>query len=207
MITNILLCGVGGQGTVLAAKLLADAAIARGYEVKTTETIGMAQRGGSVVSHVRISDNKDEIIHSPLLPLHSADMIIGFEPAEVVRNLGYLKDDGAAVLCPKPVKPVTASLAGSSYEGPEMIAYIREHVKKTAVVDTDRIVEECGTAKVVNIALLGAVAAMGRIDIGISEIRDAMKKRLNEKTLDINEKALEAGAAAAAAAAAGGESI
>lgn len=193
MITNILLCGVGGQGTVLAAKLLADAAIARGYEVKTTETIGMAQRGGSVVSHVRISDNKDEAIHSPLLPLHSADMIIGFEPAEVVRNLGYLKEDGAAVVSPKPVKPVTASLSGSAYEGPEMIAYIKEHVKKTAVIDTEKIVSECGTPKVVNIALLGAVTAMGRIDIGISEIKDAMKRRLDERFMAVNEKALEAG--------------
>ena len=193
MITNILLCGVGGQGTVLAAKLLADAAIARGYEVKTTETIGMAQRGGSVVSHVRISDNKNEPIHSPLLPLHSADMIIGFEPAEVVRNLRYLKSDGAVVVSPKPVKPVTASLSGSAYEGPEMISYIKEHVSKVAVVDTDRIVKECGSSRVVNTALLGAVTAMGRIDIGTAEIKAAMRKRLKEAAFAVNEKALELG--------------
>ena len=193
MITNILLCGVGGQGTVLAAKLLADAAIARGYQVKTTETIGMAQRGGSVVSHVRISDDRNELIHSPLLPLHSADMIIGFEPAEVVRNLQYLKPDGAVVVSPKPVKPVTASLSGSSYEGPEMVRYIMAHVKMTAVVDTDKIAAECGSSIVVNIALLGAVTSMGRIDIGKAEIKEAMKKRIREKAIAINEKALELG--------------
>lgn len=198
MITNILLCGVGGQGTVLAAKLLADAAIARGYEVKTTETIGMAQRGGSVVSHVRISDNKDGEIHSPLLPLHSADLMIAFEPAEAVRNIDYLRADGAAVVSPKPVKPVTASLSGSPYEGSEMVGYIKNHVKRTAVVDTDRIVKECGSARVVNTALLGAAAALGRIDIGMPEIKAAMKKRLREEAMEINEKALEAGYACAA---------
>ena len=84
---NCLLAGVGGQGTVLASKLIAQSAMNRGLNARTAETIGMAQRGGCVVSHVRVGEK----IHSPLIPQHKADLIIGFEPAEAVRCLPYLK--------------------------------------------------------------------------------------------------------------------
>lgn len=186
---NCLLCGVGGQGTVLAAKVLAAAAIARGEDVKTTETIGMAQRGGSVVSHVRIGEN----IHSPLIPLKGADVLIGFEPAEVVRNLGYLKADGVVVVSPKAVKPVTATLGDSSYDGSEMITYLKKCVKNVIIVDTDAICAECGSAKVVNVALLGAVAATGMLDVSLEEIQSALFSRLPEKVHELNKKALMLG--------------
>ena len=84
---DILLCGVGGQGTVLASKLIAAAAMREGHTVHSAETIGMAQRGGSVTSHIRIGED----IGSPLIPFGAADMILAFEPAEAVRNLHYLK--------------------------------------------------------------------------------------------------------------------
>ena len=87
---NCLLCGVGGQGVVLASKLIAFAAMRQGKSVRTAETIGMAQRGGSVVSHVRIGEE----IYSPQIPLKSADLILAFEPAEAVRSLPYLKAGG-----------------------------------------------------------------------------------------------------------------
>ncbi len=189
MIKNCLLCGVGGQGTVLAAKVLADAAINKGSEVKTTETIGMAQRGGSVVSHVRIGND----IHSPLIPVNSADIIIGFEPAEVVRNLAYLKEDGVVIVSSKAVKPVTATLSNSSYEGTEMIDYIRANVSKVIIVDGEAICEECNSPRVLNVALLGAGVATGKLDISIDEVKQALLKRLPEKVHDINIKALELG--------------
>jgi len=85
---NCLLCGVGGQGTVLASRMIAAAAMKRGLFAETAETIGMAQRGGSVVSHVRVGENQ----YSPLIPYGKADIIIGFEPAEAVRCLPYLKN-------------------------------------------------------------------------------------------------------------------
>ena len=110
MTTNILLCGVGGQGTVLASKLIAEAAMRRGFAVRTAETIGMAQRGGCVASHVRIGHE----IHSPLIPNASADLIIGFEPAEAIRALPYLKKDGAVVASRKRIQPVTAALGGKA---------------------------------------------------------------------------------------------
>ena len=93
---NILLAGVGGQGTVLAAKLLAQAAEEKGWQVRTAETIGMAQRGGNVVSHVRMGDRGEEV-YAPLIALGTADLVVAFEPAEAARVLPYLKPGGAMV--------------------------------------------------------------------------------------------------------------
>ena len=90
MSRNCLLCGVGGQGVVLASRLIAYAAMEQGDFVRTTETIGMAQRGGSVVSHVRAGEE----VHSPLIPAGGADVILAFEPGEAVRCLPYLKEGG-----------------------------------------------------------------------------------------------------------------
>ena len=123
---NCLLCGVGGQGVVLASRLIAYAAMEKGNFVRTAETIGMAQRGGSVVSHVRIGDE----IYSPQVPVGSADVILAFEPGEAVRCLPYLKKDGLVIADSRIVKPVTASLGGSSYNAEEMTAYLEKHAGK-----------------------------------------------------------------------------
>lgn len=189
MAYNYLLCGVGGQGTVLAAKVLAQAAINMGNEVKTTETIGMAQRGGSVVSHIRIGEN----IHSPLLPYGSADLIIGFEPAEVVRNLMYLKEGGAVVVNKKAVKPTTASLSGSDYDGTEMLDYLKKHVKTLVVVDGDSICSQCGSSKVLNVALLGAAVGTGHLLVGENELTEALLSKVKEQFKELNLKALKLG--------------
>ena len=98
---DILICGVGGQGTVLASKIIAASAMDEGSAVHSAETIGMAQRGGSVTSHVRIGE-----AYAPLITQGAADMILAFEPAEAVRNLGYLKKDGIVIVNRVPVKPV-----------------------------------------------------------------------------------------------------
>ena len=118
---DVLICGVGGQGTVLASKLLAAAAMEEGNKVHSAETIGMAQRGGSVTSHVRIGDRA----YSPLIPSGGADMIMAFEPSEAVRNLSYLKQDGVVIVNSVPVKPTTESLNDTGYDGTEMIAYLK----------------------------------------------------------------------------------
>ena len=124
---DILLCGVGGQGTVLASKLIASAAMRDGNIVHSAETIGMAQRGGSVTSHVRIGEKAS----APLIPLGSADLILAFEPSEAVRNLKYLKKDGVVIVNSVPVKPVTESLKSTGYDGSEMIEYLK---KKCSVI-------------------------------------------------------------------------
>lgn len=185
--TNVLLCGVGGQGTVLASKLIAASAISKGWSAKTAETIGMAQRGGSVVSHVRIGEN----IKAPMIPEGEADVIIGFEPGEVVRNMPYLKKDGTVIVNTKPVMPTTASL-GMHYDGREMIEYLEKQNINLIEIDGDKICAELGSTKVLNVVLLGAAAKTGKLGITTKDLEDAIKGKLNPKFLELNLKALNA---------------
>ena len=189
---SCLLCGVGGQGTVLASRIIASAAMEKGLFARTAETIGMAQRGGSVVSHVRVGES----VPSPLIPLGKADLILGFEPGEVLRNIAYLKENGAVILCAEEVQPVTAALAETEYRGADMIDYLKTKVKNITVLDTERILKECGSPRVLNVALLGAMAAGGFMDISLEEVSAALGKKLKPEFLAINEKALKLGAAA-----------
>ena len=186
---SCLLCGVGGQGVVLASKLIAFAAMEQGKSVRTTETIGMAQRGGSVVSHVRMGEE----IHSPLIPMKSADLLLAFEPAEAVRCLPYLKEGGTVIVSSKAVKPVTDTLGGSSYEGAIMLDYLQKKVSNLAIFDGEEICRQAGSAKVLNVALLGAAAASGVLDISIEEMEQAVQGNVKEKFLKLNKKALALG--------------
>ncbi|MDD3362521.1 MAG: indolepyruvate oxidoreductase subunit beta [Hespellia sp.] len=186
---NILLCGVGGQGTILASKLIAYAAMEAGKDVRASETIGMSQRGGSVVSHVRTGTD----IYSPLIPYQKADVIIAFEPAEAVRCLPYLKQGGTVVVNQKAVKPTTAALTGQDYEGKEMIHFLQSQVTNLIILDGEVICKEVGSPKVLNIALLGAAIASGALDITEEEMLDALKKNGKEKFFALNQKAFELG--------------
>lgn len=194
MTVNCILAGVGGQGTVLASKLIAQAAMDKGLTARTAETIGMAQRGGCVVSHVRIGDE----IHSPMVPKQGADLILGFEPAEAVRCLPYLKKGGTVVVSKKAIKPVTASLSNSSYDGTEMLAVLQKEVGTVIIVDGDQICAQCGSSKVLNVALLGAACASGAMGLSAADIETAIKERVAPRFVEMNIKALAAGANAAA---------
>lgn len=189
MSKSVILCGVGGQGTVLASKLISYAAMAKGEEVKSAETIGMAQRGGSVTSHIRIGEEA----FSPLIPKGKADVMIAFEPAEAVRNLDYLKPDGVVVVSQKAVKPVTASLSAKVYEGQKMLDYLGKHVSRLVIVDGQQVMEELGSAKVLNVVLLGAAIACNEIDITVDEIKAAIREKVPERFYELNLCALEAG--------------
>ncbi|SHJ10756.1 indolepyruvate oxidoreductase subunit beta [Parasporobacterium paucivorans] len=191
---NCLLAGVGGQGTVLASKLLAGCALNKGLPAHTAETIGMAQRGGCVVSHVRIGEN----MHSPLIPLRQADLIIGFEPGEAVRSLAYLKKDGTVLVSAHAISPTTASLSNSVYEAAEMIDYLKETGINVIVIDTDSIVKECGTSKILNMALLGAAVSTGILGIGLSDLESIIDEKIPEKFRELNHKAVKLGAQALA---------
>ena len=171
--------------------LIALAAMEKGMEARGAETIGMAQRGGSVVSHVRIGEE----IHSPLIPYKAADVIIGFEPAEAVRCLPYLKKGGCMVVSPVPIRPVTASLTGGAYTGNEMMEYLKLTVDNLVVVDGTAICAQSGSPKVLNVALLGAAIASGLIGISLEEMEQAILKRVPEKFRAMNVTALNLGAA------------
>lgn len=191
---SCLLCGVGGQGTVLASRIIAAAAMNRGLDARTAETIGMAQRGGSVTSHVRIGETPDEVVTAPLIPSGCADVLIGFEPGEAARNLHYLKEGGVLIVCTDEVKPVTASLGKSGYQGNESIRFLKEMVPNCCIIDGSAVCEECGSPKVLNVALLGACAESGAMGLDQQDILSALSMRLKPSLLPMNEKALRLGA-------------
>lgn len=187
---NCLLCGVGGQGVVLASKLIAYAAMEKGLNVRTSETIGMSQRGGSVVTHVRMG----ETVHSPMIPRGSADVIMAFEPAEAVRNLDYLKKDGVMVVDKKAVKPVTATLTQSKYDGQEALEYLQKKVKNLYIIDGNAICEQAGSSKVLNVVLLGVTLGSGVLDIPLDDMKEEIKKHVKPQFVEKNIRALELGA-------------
>jgi len=185
---NCMIAGVGGQGTVLASKLIAAAAMKKGYDVRTTETIGMAQRGGSVFGHVRIG--KD--IFSPLIPLGRANVIIAFEPAEAVRQLPYLcKDSGSGELplvisSDSAIKPITGS-----YDASAMLNYLQKFSPRLIILDGKRLTAQ--SPKTLNVALLGAAAQSRVFPFDADILSDVIKETLPKRFLEMNIKAFELG--------------
>ncbi|MEC4175089.1 2-oxoacid:acceptor oxidoreductase family protein [Adlercreutzia sp. R7] len=128
---NVLLAGVGGQGTVLAAKVLAQAAQSKGWQVRTAETIGMAQRGGNVTSHVRMGSSGEEVFSSLITP-GTADLVIALEPGEAARALPYLAPGGVLVTATTAIQPVTAALASQPYRAGDVVAALANSLQAEA---------------------------------------------------------------------------
>ena len=190
MSTNVILAGVGGQGAVLASKLLARAAMERGLSVKTAETIGMAQRGGSVTSHVRIGEDA----RSPLIGRGRADAIVAFEPAEAVRQLPFLRADGMVVTSDAPVVPVSAATGGPAYDLPAIMSHLRASVgsDRLFVVDAAAAESELGTAKALNVVLLGAAARTGALGpVTVDDLVAAVRAIVKPALADLDLRALD----------------
>ena len=187
MSKNIILCGVGGQGTILASRLIAAAAMKKNIPVKTAETIGMAQRGGSVFSHLRVGEGAG----SPMVGKGKADLIITFEPAEAVRQLSFLKEGGSVVMSKRPVMPVSAMIGASRYDVNEILDYLRANVANLTEIDGDKAAEELGSSKVLNVLLLGAAVRSGELGLTEEDILGAIHERLPEKFHELNERALK----------------
>lgn len=185
---NCLLAGVGGQGTVLASRLIAQGYMDKGFFARTAETIGMAQRGGCVVSHVRIGEDQ----FSPMIPRGRADLLIGFEPGEAVRAFGYGAPGAAVVVSDRAVAPVVGALEGG-YNARDMLDYLRAHAARLVVVDAEEVARACG-AKALNVALLGAAIGAGALGLTLEEMAATIGARLNPKFLDMNLRALKLGA-------------
>lgn len=190
MIRNLIMAGVGGQGTILASKLVADAALAAGEQVHTAETIGMAQRGGSVVSHIRIGEG----VYSPLVPMGTACGIVAFEPAEGVRAMAYLAPGGTVVTNAQAIQPLSASLNGYGYDVAEMLGHMAKHAGRVIVVDGDAVCAEAGSPKVLNVALLGAASVAGVLGLTLEQLAATLERRLPQRLLEMNMTALHAGA-------------
>ena len=186
---DILICGVGGQGTVLASKLIASAAMSENNIVHSAETIGMAQRGGSVTSHVRIGQNA----FSPLIPDLCADLILSFEPAEAVRNLKFLKKDGAVIVNSQPIKPITETLDNTGYDGSNMIEYLKQNCKTCIVVDGKYFSDNLGSSKFFNIAILGVACGANKLGLDKDSLIKQIETKVKEKFVEVNKKAFELG--------------
>ncbi|WP_295716205.1 indolepyruvate oxidoreductase subunit beta [uncultured Mitsuokella sp.] len=184
---NIILTGVGGQGTVLASKLIAAASMNKGLPVMSAETIGMAQKGGSVFSHLRVGEG----VRSPMIRRGTADLLLAFEPAEAVRMLPYLKKGGTVVVNSHPIMPVTAALKGTDYNGTEMVEYLREHTEHVLVIDGQKAAAVIGNPKTLNVIMLGAALESGALDFLTEEdVLQAIRQKVKPAYVALNEKAL-----------------
>lgn len=192
---NVLLAGVGGQGTVLAAKVLAQAAQEKGWQVRTAETIGMAQRGGNVVSHVRMGDGGEEVC-APLVALGTADLVIAFEPAEAARVLPYLAPDGVMVTATTAVQPVTAALSEHPYRAADIVAHLEAQLANTpatfVAVDDAALTDRVGSHKVLNTLLLASALAAGHIPLDLDDLRRAIQSCVKPQFVALNLAAIDA---------------
>ena len=188
MTKSIMLVGVGGQGTILASKLLTIGLMQEGYDVKMSEIHGMSQRGGSVSSQIRYSKDK---VYSPVIEIGGADMIVSFEKVEALRYLKYLKEGGTIVANNYKMESVATITGSAEYKVEEVDEKLKElHAK---VINAADKAVELGNAKVMNIILLGTVIkGMHLEDIDWEQI---IRDNVKEKFIDINIRALHEGMA------------
>jgi len=185
-VTNILIVGVGGQGTLLTSRILAQVAVQLGHDVKVSEIHGMAQRGGSVVSEVRYGDK----IYSPIIKKGDADIILAFEKLEAARWLDYLKPGGMVIINNDRVDPLPV-MSGKVKYPQDIDQRVAGLVERTLVVDASDIAVECGNVRAANVVLVGVLAAA--IGLPGDEVEKAIREMVPVKALEINLKAFNEG--------------
>ncbi|MBR4079955.1 MAG: indolepyruvate oxidoreductase subunit beta [Christensenellaceae bacterium] len=183
---NIMIVGVGGQGSLLASKLLGRMLLTKGYDIKVSEVHGMSQRGGSVVTYVRFGEK----VYSPIIDKGEADFIVSFELLEAARWTEYLKPDGKLITNTQQINPMPVIIGAAEY--PQELAAKMQ----TAGIDVDafdalKIAEEAGSAKAVNIVLMGHLSRY--FDFTMEEWLDAIEKSVPAKFLELNKKAFMMG--------------
>jgi len=185
-ITNILMAGVGGQGTLLASEILSEVLMQAGYDVKKAEVHGMAQRGGSVVSHVRFGQK----VFSPIIPEGDADVLFGFELLETYRYLPLVKKTGAIVVNNLRIAPPSVALGKAEY--PQDIARkLNQRVDNVRIVNGLELAEQAGNSKTINTFLLGALS--NTLAPSYEQWIVAIKSLVPERFQDVNLKAFELG--------------
>lgn len=199
---NIMIAGVGGQGNLFASALLAKSAIRRGYQVLATETIGAAQRGGSVVSHVRVAD---QALYSPLVPDGQADYVVGFEPVELLRHVRKLKQGGQYILNTHPVLTVGCTMGLDRYPTlAEILGALKELNVRGHVINATEAADEIGDPVLMNMVMLGALCAVSEL-FDLDEIKALVAEGSRKALVESNLEALDAGARLIGQAQAGGQ--
>lgn len=196
---NISLAGIGGQGSVLAAKILAEAARAKGWQVRTAETTGMAQRGGDVMSHVRMGNNGEEVF-SPLPGDASDDAIIALEPGEGLRALHLLKPEGVMVVARSGVAPTVGDFKSPTYNPSKMLAALHASGARVVEVDDAALCGALGSRKALNIIMLAsalravndpASASALRGVLTLDDMRAVIPSCVKELFVEMNLRAID----------------
>ena len=182
---NIMIVGVGGQGTLLASRILGNTVIAEGYDVKVSEVHGMSQRGGSVVTYVKFADK----VYSPIIDRGEADIILAFEMLEAYRAMPYLKKGGKMLVNTQKMDPMPVITGAMKY--PEDIDKKLSEKVDLVTVDALSLAKEAGNLKAVNVVLIGLMAR--NMDIPYEKWVNIIKTTTPEKFLDSNLKAFELG--------------
>ena len=182
---NVMVVGVGGQGTLLTSRIIGKTALENGFDVKLSEVHGMAQRGGSVVTFVRFGEN----VYEPVVEVGKADVIISFEKLEAMRYAHYLKKDGVLVVNDCVINPMTVVTGVAEY--PENIIENLSVNHKVYSIDAQKVAQELGNAKVLNIVVLGFAAKYLGFDK--QEWLQVIEKTVPPKTIEINKQAFLAG--------------
>ena len=182
---NIMIVGVGGQGTLLTSRILGKLAINAGYDVKLSEVHGMAQRGGSVVTYVRYGEKVAE----PIVEEGQVDVLIAFERLEALRYLHFLKKDGVVIVNDWRIDPITVVTGAAVY--PENIIETLKAARKTIVVEATAKAKQMGVPKAFNIIVLGAAAK--HLGFDREDWLRVIETTVPPKTVDVNKQAFEAG--------------
>lgn len=186
---NIVLAGVGGQGILLAAEVLGTAAVKDGLNVRVGEIHGMAQRGGAVLCTVRIGEN----VFSPMILEGQADILLGFEPLETLRNVKYASEKTLIIMGDERIPPPGLTLKGESYPRiEEILERLKLFSKNIITVDASRLAKEAGSTVMQNAVLLGALTA-GKLPIKKESLIEALKELVPAKYVEMNVKAFELG--------------
>lgn len=190
--TNLIITGVGGQGNVLAARLLASVALAEGYEVTVGDVYGLTQRGGSVASHVRWTKVKPL---PPLVPQNSLDILVAFEPLEALRALTQFGNkDTVGVINATPVMPIGVQTGRFKYPDlPELWNGLRSLTKQLRLVNATAIAKKLGDKQVLNMVMLGALFGSGFIRLGIDMFEKTVEFLISKRYVDIDRLAFKEG--------------
>ncbi len=186
---SLVLSGVGGQGTILASRAISLAAMEKGYAFRSTETLGMAQRGGSVISHIRFGDN----LYSPLIPAGQADALLGFDLIEAVRWVSLLKMGGVAIVNADFVPPYEVLIGESDFNEAQAKEYMASLTAETIIFDMTGLAIEAGSFRATNAVLLGAFSVKGRSPLEPELLERVMLDLIPKKLTDVNRKAFELG--------------
>lgn len=186
MTKNIMIVGVGGQGSLLASKLLGHLLLTEGYDVKVSEVHGMSQRGGSVVTYVRFGEK----VYSPIIDKGQADVIVSFEKLEAARYLEYLKPDGTIIVNTQEIDPMPVITGAMEYPE-DLITKLESTGAKVDAMDCLSLAKEAGSSKAVNIVLMGRVSKY--FDIPAEKWKKAIEECVPAKFLELNQRAFDLG--------------